>query len=111
MHPFFATLYYCGPRPEEAVAMRVKDVALPAPPGADDQWCELLIHTATPEIGKQRTKWLNDGMPPARAADRAGNSVPPVLPATCARCVEGQLPDLKRRLEAAGDLLELPDVG
>ncbi|MFD4969977.1 site-specific integrase, partial [Streptomyces sp. NPDC058424] len=26
LHAFFATLYYCGPRPEEAVAIRVKDV-------------------------------------------------------------------------------------
>ncbi|MFJ2732868.1 tyrosine-type recombinase/integrase [Streptomyces sp. NPDC087317] len=204
LHAFFATLYYCGPRPEEAVAIRVKDVTLPAP-GAEDQWSELLIHTATPEVGKQwtdtgeiheerdlkgraegetrtvpghpaltrilrqhiederlqpgdllfqgenggilagsvirrawhgarkavlaphvfesptgkrvydnrhtrLTKWLNDGIPPAQVADWAGNSVP-VLLATYARCVEGQLPDLKRRLEAAGDLPELPDVG
>lgn len=56
------------------------------------------------------TKWLNDGIPPAQVADWAGNSVP-VLLATYARCVEGQLPDLKRRLEAAGDLPERPDVG
>ncbi|WP_051853764.1 hypothetical protein [Streptomyces sp. NRRL S-146] len=45
LHAFFATLYYCGPRPEEAVAMRVEDVSLPDP-DADDRWCELLIHTA-----------------------------------------------------------------
>ncbi|MEV6054261.1 hypothetical protein [Streptomyces sp. NPDC052107] len=57
LHAFFATLYYCGPRPEEAVAMRVEDVTLPAP-DADDQWCELLIHTATPEVGKQ---WTDTG--------------------------------------------------
>ncbi|MGW4047601.1 hypothetical protein [Streptomyces sp. NPDC004721] len=56
------------------------------------------------------TKWLNGGILPAQVADWAGNSVP-VLLATYARCVEGQLPDLKRRLEAAGDLPELPDVG
>ncbi|MGW0854790.1 tyrosine-type recombinase/integrase [Streptomyces sp. NPDC002690] len=204
LHAFFATLYYCGLRPEEAVAMRVKDVSLPTL-GAADQWCELLIHTATPEVGKQwtdtgeiheerdlkgraegetrtvpghpaltrvlrqhiededlqpgdllfqgetggvlagsvirrawrsareavlaphviesptgrrvydnrhtrLTKWLNDGVPPAQVADWAGNSVP-VLLATYARCVEGQLPDLKRRLEAAGDLPEPPDAG
>jgi hypothetical protein len=47
------------------------------------------------------TKWLNDGIPPAQVAEWAGNGVP-VLLATYARCVEGQLPDLKRRLEAAG---------
>ncbi|MGW0915841.1 tyrosine-type recombinase/integrase [Streptomyces sp. NPDC002784] len=201
LHAFFATLYYCGPRPEEAVAMRVEDVTLP-PVQAADQWCELLIHTATPEVGKQwtdtgeiheqrhlkgraegetrtvpghpdltrilrqhiedeqlrpgdllfqgefggilagsvirrawrsarkavlpphvfdsptgrrvydnrntrLTKWLNDGIPPAQVAEWAGNSVA-VLLATYARCVDGQLPDLKRRLEAAGDLPELP---
>ncbi|MET7676316.1 hypothetical protein [Streptomyces seoulensis] len=56
------------------------------------------------------SKWLNGGIPPVQVADWAGNSVP-VLLATYARCVEGQLPDLKRRLEAAGDLPERPDVG
>lgn len=204
LHAFFATLYYCGPRPEEAIAMRVWDVSLPNAE-ADDQWCELMIHTATPEVGKQwtdtgeiheqrdlkgraegetrtvpgypaltrilrqhiedeelkpgdllfqgenggilagsvirrawrsarravlashvfesptgkrvydnrhtrLTKWLNDGIPPAQVAEWAGNSVP-VLLATYARCVDGQLPDLKKRLEAAGDLPELPDAG
>ncbi|RSM98906.1 mobile element protein [Streptomyces sp. WAC 01325] len=203
LHAFFATLYYCGPRPEEAVAMRVRDVSLPDI-DADDQWCELMIHTATPEVGKQwtdtgeiheqrdlkgraegdtrtvpghptltrilrqhiedeelkpgdllfqgenggilagsvirrawrsarravlaphvfdsptgkrvydirhtrLTKWLNDGIPPAQVAEWAGNSVP-VLLATYARCVDGQLSDLKKRLEAAGDLPELPDA-
>jgi integrase len=204
LHAFFATLYYCGPRPEEAVAMRVWDVKLPEV-DAEDQWCELLFHTATPEVGKQwtdtgeiheerdlkgraegetrtvpghpaltrllrrhiededlkpgdllfqgekggilagsvirrawrtarrevlaphvfqsptgkrvydnrhtrLTKWLNDGIPPAQVAEWAGNSVP-VLLATYARCVEGQLPDLKKRLEAAGDLPEPPNGG
>ncbi|MFG1671296.1 hypothetical protein [Streptomyces sp. Y7] len=56
------------------------------------------------------TKWLNDGIPPAQVADWAGNSVA-VLLATYARCIEGQLPDLKRRLEAAGDLPERPSTG
>ncbi|MBE1597371.1 integrase [Streptomyces stelliscabiei] len=202
LHAFFATLYYCALRPEEAIAMRVQDVTLPGPDGGD-QWCELLSHTATPEVGKQwtdtgeiheerdlkgraegetrtvpghpaltrilrqhiedeqlkpgdllfqgeaggilagsvirrawrsarkavllphvfdsptgrrvydnrhtrLTKWLNDGIPPAQVAEWAGNSVP-VLLAAYARCVEGQLPDLKRRLEAAGDLPEPAD--
>ncbi|MFD3560125.1 hypothetical protein ACFWVU_10685 [Streptomyces sp. NPDC058686] len=49
------------------------------------------------------TKWLNDGIPPAQVAEWAGSSVPVPL-ATYARCVEGQMQDLKRRLEAAGDL-------
>ncbi|MFJ3212685.1 helix-turn-helix domain-containing protein [Streptomyces flaveolus] len=56
------------------------------------------------------TKWLNDGIPPAQVAEWAGNSVA-VLLATYARCVDGQLPDLKRRLEAAGDLPEAPGPG
>lgn len=56
------------------------------------------------------TKWLNVGIPPTQVAEWAGNSVP-VLPASYARCVEGQLPDLKRRLEAAGDLPEPPAPG
>ncbi|MFF3907148.1 hypothetical protein ACFYZJ_14400 [Streptomyces sp. NPDC001848] len=43
--------------PEEAVAMRVQVVTLPEP-DADDQWCELLIPTAAPEIGKQ---WTDTG--------------------------------------------------
>jgi hypothetical protein len=52
----------------------------------------------------------DDGIPPAQVAEWAGNSVP-VLLATYARCVEGQLPDLKRRLEAAGDLPEPSAAG
>ncbi len=48
-------------------------------------------------------EWLNHGIPPAQVAEWAGCSGVPVLPATYARCVEGRLPDLKRRLEAAGD--------
>ncbi|KUJ37170.1 integrase [Streptomyces sp. NRRL F-5122] len=43
-------------------------------------------------------------------AEWAGNSVA-VLLSTCARCIDGQLPDLKRRLEAAGDLPEVPGAG
>ncbi|KUN45800.1 integrase [Streptomyces olivochromogenes] len=42
-------------------------------------------------------------------AQCAGNSVP--MLATYARSVEGRLPDLKRRLEAAGDLPEPPAPG
>ncbi|MFF3858387.1 hypothetical protein [Streptomyces sp. NPDC002209] len=53
------------------------------------------------------TNWLNGGIPPAQVADWAGNSVP-VLLATYARCIDGQLADMKRRIEEAGDL---PDVG
>ncbi|MCM1966203.1 site-specific integrase [Streptomyces sp. G1] len=204
LHAFFATMYYAAPRPEEAVAMRVVDVRLPAVEDSD-QWGELLIHTAQPEVGKHwtdtgevheerglkgraeddmrvvpcrpaltrllrehiaaeklkpgdflfqgegggmlagsvirrawatarkqvlppeefssplgkrvydlrhtcLTNWLNDGVPPAQVADWAGNSVP-VLLAVYARCVTGQLADLKRRIEDGGELPEVPEVG
>ncbi|AKN73649.1 integrase [Streptomyces sp. PBH53] len=58
------------------------------------------------------TKWLNDGIPPAQVAEWVGNSVAALL-ATYARCIDGQLPDLKRRLDAAGDLpeAEVPGTG
>ncbi|MER5412900.1 tyrosine-type recombinase/integrase [Streptomyces virginiae] len=200
LHAFFAAMYYAGPRPEEVVAMYVMDVRLP-PEGAADQWGELLIHTAQPEVGKHwtndgaiheerglkgrakddmrtvpcrpaltkilrehiereelkpgdllfpgekgemlagsvirrawrsarqetltpeeiasplgkrvydlrhtcLTNWLNDGVPPAQVAEWAGNSVP-VLLAVYARCVVGHLGDLKKRIEAGGDLPEV----
>ncbi|MET9361947.1 site-specific integrase [Streptomyces sp. NPDC006632] len=202
LHAYFSTLYYTGPRPEEAVAMFVEDVTLP-PEGAEDQWCDLLFHTAQPEVGSnwtddgevheerglkgraedatrivpgppaltktlrahiaaeglkpgdrlfqgefggilagsvarrawgtarkaelterewqspmgrriydirhtRLTKWLNDGIPPAQVAYWAGNSVA-VLLAFYAGCIEGQLPDLKRRMEAQGDLPDVPE--
>lgn len=204
LHGFFATMYYAGARPEEVVAMGVADVRLPDE-DAEDQWCELLFHTAQPEVGKNwtddgeiheerglkgrasddtrvvpghpsltrilrehikntnleprdllfqgekgdmlagsvirrawrsargkvltaeefasplgrrvydlrhtcLTNWLNDGIPPAQVAEWAGNSVP-VLLATYARCISGQLPDLKQRILARGDLPELPEAG
>ncbi|MFF8943062.1 hypothetical protein ACF1A5_12485 [Streptomyces sp. NPDC014864] len=56
------------------------------------------------------TKWLNDGIPPAQVAEWAGNSVA-VLPATYARCIDGRLPGPKLRLEAAGDLPQMPGAG
>ncbi|MFE6691062.1 tyrosine-type recombinase/integrase [Streptomyces sp. NPDC057743] len=199
LHAFFATMYYAGARPEEVVAIDVGDVRLPDA-DADDQWGELLLHTAHPEVGKQwtntgevreerglkgraaddtrtvpcrpgltrilrvhieeeglkpgdllvqgekggylagsvirrawrrarkevltsyefgsplgrrvydlrhtcLTNWLNAGVPPATVAEWAGNSVP-VLLDTYARCIDGQLDDLKHRIEQAG---ELPD--
>ncbi|MFF3454280.1 tyrosine-type recombinase/integrase [Streptomyces sp. NPDC002730] len=199
LHAFFATLYYAGSRPEEVVAMYVRDVTLPDE-GDEDQWGELAFHTARPEVGKQwtdtgeihekrglkgraeddtrnvpcrpaltlilrehikaeelkpsdllfpgeggdmlagsvfrrawrtarekvlsddeaasplgkrvydlrhtcLTTWLNNGVPPAQVAEWAGNSVP-VLLATYARCISGQLKDLQKRIEAT----ELPVV-
>ncbi|MFF1295611.1 MULTISPECIES: tyrosine-type recombinase/integrase [unclassified Streptomyces] len=204
LHAFFATMYYAGPRPEEVVAMGVADVRLPGE-DAEDQWCELLFHTAQPEVGKNwtddgeiheerglkgrasddtrvvpghpsltrilrehikkanlkpgdllfqgekgdmlagsvirrawrsarekvlttqefasplgrrvydlrhtcLTNWLNDGIPAAQVAEWAGNSVP-VLLTTYARCISGQLPDLKQRILARGDLPELSEAG
>ncbi|WP_234313585.1 tyrosine-type recombinase/integrase [Streptomyces sp. NBRC 109706] len=57
LHAFFATLYYAAARPEEAVALRVADIRLP---GQDvpDRWGELVLHTATPEVGGQ---WTDTG--------------------------------------------------
>ncbi|MDT0342817.1 tyrosine-type recombinase/integrase [Streptomyces litchfieldiae] len=57
LHAFFATLYYAGARPEEVVAIRVSDIRLPDEE-AEDQWGELPLHTATPEVGKQ---WTDSG--------------------------------------------------
>ncbi|MFD9079241.1 tyrosine-type recombinase/integrase [Streptomyces erythrochromogenes] len=199
LHTFFAAMYYAGARPEEVVAIDVGDVRLPDA-DAGDQWGELLLHTAHPEVGRQwtntgevreqrglkgraaddtrtvpcrpaltrilrahiereglkpgdllmqgekggdlagsvirrawrrartevltpyehgsplgrrvydlrhtcLTNWLNAGVPAATVAEWAGNSVP-VLLATYARCIDGQLDDLKHRIEGAG---ELPD--
>lgn len=50
-------MYYAGLQPEEVVAMRVADVRLPEGDAAD-QWCELLFHTAQPEVGRN---WTDDG--------------------------------------------------
>ncbi|MEU7135151.1 hypothetical protein [Streptomyces sp. NPDC046261] len=76
---------------------------------------ELTPHEVDSPLGKRvydlrntrLTKWLNAGVPPAQVAEWAGTSVP-VLLAIYARCVVGQLADLKRRIEGAGDLPELP---
>ncbi|MEU6228137.1 site-specific integrase [Streptomyces sp. NPDC047042] len=50
---FFATLYYSGLRPEEAVALRVGDATLP-----ETGWGEFLVHEAQPEVGSQ---WTDTG--------------------------------------------------
>jgi integrase len=55
LHAFFAVLYYAGLRPEEAVALRVRDLTLP-----EEGWGEILAHIATPEVGKQ---WTDSGKP------------------------------------------------
>ncbi|WP_231515601.1 tyrosine-type recombinase/integrase [Herbidospora cretacea] len=53
--PFFATLYFAGLRPEEAVDLRESDATLPD--GADE-WGELYLSGATPEAGKE---WTDSG--------------------------------------------------
>ncbi|WP_260988142.1 site-specific integrase [Streptomyces sp. CFMR 7] len=50
---FFATLYFAGLRPEEAVGLRVGDAALP-----ETGWGEFLVHEAQPEVGSQ---WTDTG--------------------------------------------------
>ncbi|MFG2299186.1 tyrosine-type recombinase/integrase [Streptomyces sp. NPDC048603] len=57
LHAFFATMYYAAPRPEELVAMRVMDVRLPRA-DAGDQWGELHVYAARPEVGRQ---WTDTG--------------------------------------------------
>nr|WP_260611674.1 tyrosine-type recombinase/integrase [Streptomyces sp. WAC04770] len=52
---FFATLCYAGLRPEEAVALRASDAALP-----ETGWGEFIVHKARPEVGSQ---WTDSGMP------------------------------------------------
>ncbi|MFD9478721.1 MULTISPECIES: tyrosine-type recombinase/integrase [Streptomyces] len=82
-------------------------------------WRSARQETLTPEeiaspLGKRvydlrhtcLTNWLNDGVPPAQVAEWAGNSVP-VLLAVYARCIVGHLGDLKKRIEAGGDLPEV----
>ncbi len=50
---FFATLYFAGLRPEEAVGLRVGDATLP-----ETGWGEFLVHEARPEVGSQ---WTDTG--------------------------------------------------
>ncbi|MET7363875.1 tyrosine-type recombinase/integrase [Streptomyces sp. NPDC005562] len=57
LHAFFATLYFTGVRPEEAVALRAGDLVLPDS-ASSDQWAEIIVHAAEPEIGRQ---WTDNG--------------------------------------------------
>ncbi|WP_330322742.1 tyrosine-type recombinase/integrase [Streptomyces anulatus] len=50
---YFASLYYAGLRPEEAVALLVRDTALP-----ECGWGELLVHATLPETGRH---WTDTG--------------------------------------------------
>ncbi|MFI6910456.1 tyrosine-type recombinase/integrase [Nonomuraea sp. NPDC050394] len=53
--PFFATLYFAGLRPEEAVSLGEKDMTLP---DAADTWGEFYLTGATPDAGRQ---WTDTG--------------------------------------------------
>ncbi|MFB7930863.1 tyrosine-type recombinase/integrase [Streptomyces sp. NPDC056039] len=55
LNAFFTTLYYAGMRPEEAVALRVRDLVLPQAEEGD-QWGEVTVHGAEPEVGRQWTQ-------------------------------------------------------
>jgi integrase len=56
LHAFFATLYFTGLRPEEAVALRVSDLVVPA--SGEGQWADIVVHAAEPEIGRT---WTDSG--------------------------------------------------
>ncbi|KPI04494.1 integrase family protein [Actinobacteria bacterium OK074] len=56
LHAFFATLYFTGVRPEEAVALRVSDIVVPG--SVRSQWAEIVVHAAEPEIGRT---WTDSG--------------------------------------------------
>ncbi|MDF2707437.1 MAG: integrase, partial [Nonomuraea muscovyensis] len=53
--PFFATLYFAGLRPEEAVEVRRNDLLLPAVP---DAWGWIHVRRAAPDVGKE---WTDSG--------------------------------------------------
>lgn len=53
---YFAVLYFAGLRPEEAVALRVKDLALPD----DGSWGEITVYSPEPYVG---SAWTDSGKP------------------------------------------------
>jgi len=56
---FFAAMYYAGLRPEEAINLSRDNVILPPHDrGDDDDWGELHIRSATPDVGSE---WTDDG--------------------------------------------------
>ncbi len=71
---FFAVMYYAGLRPEEAINLATDNVMLPPrawdedsqqwqdPPG-DQDWGELHLRSATPDVGRE---WTDDGSPRER---------------------------------------------
>jgi integrase len=59
---FFAVMYYAALRPEEAINLSRDNVILP-PHGRGDDWGELHIRGATPDVGSE---WTDDGSPRER---------------------------------------------
>jgi integrase len=55
LHAFFALLYFAGLRPEEAVALTVRDLSLPA-----EGWGEILVSVSRSEAG---SRWTDSGKP------------------------------------------------
>lgn len=53
---FLAVLYFAGLRPEEAAALRVKDLTLPD----DGGWGEIIVHDPAPHVG---SAWTDSGKP------------------------------------------------
>lgn len=62
---FFSVLYYSGLRPEEAIGLRRRDVVLSdvaeeadgvTGTGSGEQWAELHLHAARPDVGSQWTE-------------------------------------------------------
>ncbi len=53
---YFAVLYFAGLRPEEAVALRVKDLTLPD----DGSWGEITVYSPQPHVG---SAWTDSGKP------------------------------------------------
>jgi integrase len=69
---FFGVLYYSGLRPEEAIGLCRRDVMLPdmaddvgsqREGGSVEQWGELHLRAARPDVGSQ---WTDDGSGPDR---------------------------------------------
>ena len=55
LYPFFATLYFTGLRPEEAVNLHKKDLTLPAQQAT---WGEIHLSRAAPDAGR---RWTDSG--------------------------------------------------
>lgn len=90
--PFFATLYFAGLRPEEAVELRKEDILWPAKEGT---WGWLQIRRAAPEVGKE---WTDSGKHrDARRLKHRAEGETRLVP-----CVPELVTILRKHLDAAG---------